>query len=216
MIPRKIQPAVPDFPDLSFENDLWDQSYALVAGLDEAGRGPWAGPVVAAAVILPQEPEIALRLQGVTDSKKLSAASRTLLAEKIKHNALTWGIGFASAQEIDCCGIVQATRLAMQRSLDALSTVPDHLLLDYMRLPENSLPQLPLVKGDARSLSIAAASILAKTSRDRWMIDVDLQFPQYGFKQHKGYGTQKHRQALDDFGPCEIHRKSFRPILKYY
>ena len=155
---------LPPVPDLAFETSLWSDHILYVAGLDEAGRGAWAGPVAAGAVILPDRVGIASRLQGVNDSKKLTPSERDAYAILIKEFCLGWGVGMASAAEIDQMGIVPATRLAMMRALAGLGVVPQHLLLDFITLPDNPLPQTPLVKGDARSLSIAAASILAKTS----------------------------------------------------
>ncbi len=199
-------------PDLSFEFALWQSGISLVAGLDEAGRGAWAGPVAAAAVILSPAPDLAQRLNGVRDSKQMTARQRALWAERIRGVALAWGVGFATAQEIDSVGILPATRLAMQRALAQLDLAPQHLLLDAVRLPEVTLPQTALFKGDRRVLSIAAASVLAKTERDRLMEKLEVEFPGYSFARHKGYGTVIHRTALESLGPCGQHRKSFRPI----
>jgi ribonuclease HII len=203
---------LPSAPDLAFETSLWNDHILYVAGLDEAGRGAWAGPVAAGAVILPDRVEIASQLQGVNDSKKLTPSERDKYAILIKKFCLGWGVGMASAAEIDQMGIVPATRLAMKRALAELCVIPQHLLLDFITLPDNPLPQTPLVKGDARSLSIAAASILAKTSRDAFMVEQDRLYPGYSLAQHKGYGTSLHQMALKTLGSCEIHRKSFQPI----
>jgi ribonuclease HII len=201
---------IPPAPDLSFEIPLWQQGFCA-AGLDEAGRGAWAGPVVAAAVILPRDEKIQERLAGVRDSKQLSPVDRSRLAEII-HRETTWAVGSASNVEIDELGILPATRLAMTRALAELTVKPDHLLLDALFLPDESLPQTALIKGDQRSLSIAAASILAKTTRDVWMVNATADYLDFGFEQHKGYGTRLHQQRLAAFGPCPIHRASYRPI----
>lgn len=202
---------IPTSPDFSFESPLWAEGWC-VAGLDEAGRGAWAGPVTAAAVILPHDPNLLKRLAGVRDSKQVKPATRERLAAIICKVAKTWGVGSASNTEIDILGILAATRLAMQRALEMLKPLPDYLLLDALFLPENSIPQMALVKGDQRSISIAAASILAKTSRDAWMIETSKTYGDYGFECHKGYGTRQHQSALVDHGPCPLHRSSFSPI----
>lgn len=199
-------------PTLEFEISLWTASVMHIAGIDEVGRGALAGPVVAGAVVLPPDPNIATFLQGVNDSKKLTAFQRQVWAEKLKRLVLAWGVGYAQANEVDLLGIVPATRLAVGRALQSLPFTPDHLLLDYLLLPDLNLPQTSLVKGDARSLSIAAASILAKTSRDSHMRKLDNLFPGYGFAKHKGYCTPQHLQALERNGPVNIHRLSFNPV----
>jgi len=209
-MPKFDRELIPVAPDLSFEVPLWRQRYAI-AGLDEAGRGAWAGPVAAAAVILPKDEKVKSRLAGVRDSKQLKPAERTRLAEIIRAET-TCATGMSSNIEIDELGILAATRLAMMRALAALTLKPDHLLLDALFLPDESLPQTALIKGDQRSLSIAAASILAKTSRDTWMTSAALEYPVYGFDRHKGYGTLYHQQMLSNFGPCPLHRRSFLPI----
>ncbi len=180
-----------------------------VAGIDEAGRGALAGPVAAAAVILPPTPAIAKLLKGVRDSKQLLPSQREAAMSLIITHAAYWGVGFASPEEIDHQGIVPATRLAACRALQSLVIEPAHLLLDYLFLPDINLPQTALTKGDCRSLSIAAASILAKTARDALLGKLDLIYPGYGFAAHKGYGTQAHRRALQRLGPCPMHRLSF-------
>jgi len=200
------------FPDLSHEFLLWQKGISLIAGLDEAGRGAWAGPVSAAAVILSPAPDLVERLKGVRDSKQMTARQRTFWAGRIREVALAWGMGFASCQEIDAAGILPATRLAMQRALDQLELAPEYLLLDAVRLPAVDLPQTALIKGDCKVLSIAAASVLAKTERDRLMLSLDNDFPGYGFARHKGYGTAVHRAALESLGPCAQHRMSFKPL----
>jgi len=180
-----------------------------IAGLDEAGRGALAGPVSAAAVILPADPGILPALYGVRDSKQMTPAQRQFWAERLHDQALCYAVGFASHVEIDICGILVATRLALRRALSQLSISPQHLLLDFLDLPGLFVPQTSLVKGDRRSLSIAAASVLAKTARDELMCRLDGQYPGYGFAINKGYGTLAHRRALQALGPCPVHRASF-------
>lgn len=202
-------------PDLRFEKPLWEQGFFYIAGIDEAGRGAWAGPVYAGAAVLPVDPEIVSRLPNVRDSKMLSAHQRAEAEELIKANALTWGVGSADNEEIDRLGIAPATRLAMQRAVAELSPAAQYLLIDYVRLPEVNLPQTSMKKGDQISLSIAAASILAKTARDRWMMEnAAAAYPAYGFDKHKGYGVKQHREAIAELGPCPIHRMSFRPFVE--
>ncbi len=201
---------IPPSPNLSFEMELWARGVRLVAGIDEAGRGSLAGPVAAGVVILPPERDLEQRLVGVRDSKEMTPAARETWAGRLAEIALGYAVGFASAAEIDQVGIVPATRLACCRALQALSSTPQHLLLDYLQLAEVSLPQTSLVKGDARSLSIAAASIFAKTRRDALMRELDRQYPGYDLAVHKGYGTARHRQALSELGYSAIHRKTFR------
>lgn len=209
---RKIDPSlIPSHPDFSFEIPLWKENVRRVAGIDEAGRGSLAGPVAAAAVIFPPQPDLAAQLNGVRDSKQLNPHKRETLCARIQDQALTWGIGYASPGEIDSLGILPATRLAVQRALDRLIFLPQHLLVDYLILPENSTPQTRLVKGDARSLSIAAASILAKTLRDRRMLNLHERYPHFDWINNKGYGTSAHRQAIHQHGPCPQHRLSFAP-----
>jgi len=199
-------------PDLNFELPLWAAGTFYLAGLDEAGRGAWAGPVSAGAVILPQEADLCIQLKGVRDSKQMTPRQRRTWAVKIRSTALAWGVGFASHTEIDALGILPATRLAMQRALAQLAPSPQHLLLDAVRLPAVALPQTVLIKGDVRCLSIAAASVLAKTARDELLVAWEQEYPGYGFARHKGYGTAAHRQALQLKGPCPLHRFSFAPI----
>jgi ribonuclease HII len=200
---------IPPEPDLSFEQVLWQTGLTSVAGIDEAGRGALAGPVAAAAVILPPEQKIRLWLKGVRDSKQLTPRQRESVREMILKYAAAWGVGFASSVEIDQLGILPATRLAACRALEAMILLPSHILLDYILLPDVVTPQTALVKGDCRSLSIAAASILAKTSRDALMRELDLVYPGYGFARHKGYGTTAHRQAIRRLGASPVHRHSF-------
>jgi len=202
---------IPAQPDLAHELPLW-QAHLLPAGVDEAGRGAWLGPVSAAAVILPPDPAVLDRLAGVRDSKQMTALQRTHWAGQIKQVALAWAVGFASAAEIDELGILPATRLAMTRAIQALDPAPEHLLVDAVRLPQVPLPQTNLIHGDAACLSIAAASVLAKTARDALLVHMDDEFPGYGLAAHKGYGTARHRQALDALGVCPQHRRSYRPV----
>jgi ribonuclease HII len=206
---RRI-PDLPPCPNLEFEQALWTAGVRLVAGIDEAGRGPLAGPVAAAAVVLPHNPQVTEWMHGVRDSKQLSPVARQAARVRILEHALAWGVGFASAGEIDDMGIVPATHLAARRALEKLTLQPEHLLLDCLFLRESHLPQTSLIKGDCRSLSIAAASVLAKTARDALMLELDGQYPGYGLAAHKGYGTLAHRQAIRLLGPSPIHRQSFR------
>jgi ribonuclease HII len=202
----------PDFPTLDLERALWANGALWVAGIDEAGRGAWAGPVAAAAVILPQISNFTLEVKGVRDSKKMTPAQREAWARVIQESAVSWGVGLGSAAEIDALGILPATRLACRRAIASLAVIPDHLLLDYLHLPELSIPQTALPKGDAISLSIAAASVLAKTRRDAILCELDEHYPGYGFADHKGYGTAAHRLAIQILGPSSEHRLSFRPL----
>ncbi len=207
---REIQPVIR--PTLAVEFGLWQQGLSRIAGLDEAGRGAWAGPVAAGAVILSPAADLVERLKGVRDSKQMTACQRTFWAERIRAVAMAWGVGFASCTEIDEMGIVPATRLAMQRALQQLEIPPEHLLIDALRLPAVDLPQQAVIKGDTHILSIAAASVLAKTERDARMARLDGEYPGYAFARHKGYGTAAHRAALESLGPCAEHRRSFSPV----
>lgn len=199
-------------PTLDEEQALWSVGYGRVAGVDEAGRGAWAGPVVAAAVVLPPDAGIAGRLVGVADSKQLTARQRECLLAVVLAEAAGSGVGIVSATEIDAFGIAEANRLAMKLAIEALDTPPDYLLIDYLRLKSLSTPQHSLPKGDSRVLSIAAASIVAKVTRDRLMVELAREHPGYGFERHKGYGTVDHRASLMRLGPCPIHRRSFEPV----
>jgi ribonuclease HII len=199
-------------PDTFFESNLWSSGLLHVAGLDEAGRGALAGPVAVGAVILPNQKTLLSRsLAGVRDSKQMTPLERESLAPRIKDVALAWGVAFASAEEIDTLGIVPATRLAALRALTRLSLSPQYLLTDFrLELPELDISQTALVQGDALSLSIAAASVLAKTARDQLMCELDLHYQGYGLGKHKGYGTQAHRTAMKRLGTSPIHRRSFQ------
>lgn len=210
--PARVEP--PPRPDLSCELPLWESGLSRLAGLDEAGRGAWAGPVYAAAVILPPLNGVLEALRGVRDSKQMTPRQRAYWAGRIRLAVAAWGVGSASAEEIDARGIIAATRLAMARALEACGCQPEHLLIDALRLPGVRLPQLALVKGDARSLSIAAASVLAKTARDAWMVELGETYPGYGFAAHKGYGTRMHQEALARLGPCAEHRRSYAPLRR--
>jgi len=202
-------------PNLAHEARLWAEGYRLIAGLDEAGRGAWAGPVVAAAVILPPgRPDLAQQLAGVRDSKCLTAARREALLPAIEAIAVAWGVGAVPSTEIDTLGIVAATRRAMVLALEHLSPPADYLLIDYLTLPEAALPQHSMPKGDALVLTIAAASIVAKVTRDRLLAGLESCYPGYGLACHKGYGTAQHRAALSALGPSPIHRLSFAPLAK--
>ena len=198
-------------PDLAYEKHLWS-CYQYIAGLDEAGRGALAGPVAVGAVILPNEPtRLSSTLGGVRDSKQMTPLARDSLAPRIKETALAWAVAFASAGEIDSQGIVRATRLAALRALHDLTIAPQYLLTDFrLELPQLNISQTSLVKGDALCLSIAAASVLAKTARDAYMRDLDTRVQGYGLGKHKGYGTQAHRLALKRLGHSSIHRRTFR------
>jgi len=198
-------------PSFAEEELLESQGYRLVAGVDEVGRGALAGPVMAAAVILPCDVQ-AEWLGRVRDSKQLTPTRRELLFDYIQEVAVSIGIGMADNEVIDSQGIVKATRLAMKSAIEQLSPSPQHLLIDYMSLPEVPLPQKGLVGGDALCFSIACASIMAKVARDRLMVQFDCLYPDYGLARHKGYGTVEHLACLNELGPSPIHRRSFRPL----
>lgn len=189
----------------AFERQARREGFAAVCGIDEAGRGPLAGPVFAAAVILPEH----CGIEGIDDSKKLSPKKREQLFGEIESGAVAYGIGFATEQEIDRVNILQATFLAMKRAFDALAVRPDLALVDGNRMPQLGVETRTIIKGDSLSASIGAASILAKVSRDRLMLQIDGLYPQYGFARHKGYGTALHVEMLKKYGPCPVHRRSF-------
>lgn len=191
-----------------FELEAQRRGYRWVAGMDEAGRGPLAGPVVAAAVILPRR----CRFADLEDSKQLAERMRERLYAEIFRRAVGVGVGAASAAEIDRLNVLEATRLAMRRALHALAPRPDWLLVDAVRVPGVALPQRPVIMGDSLSQSIAAASVIAKVFRDRLMRRYDRTFPQYKFSVHKGYATPEHLALLARYGPCAIHRRTFRPV----
>ena len=193
------------------EEALLNRGLSYVAGIDEVGRGPLAGPVVAGVVILPPRPKGSW-LDGINDSKTMTAAQRVRSFDAILENAWASATGEASALEIDAMGIVPATALAMRRALDGLALMPQFLLIDAFPLPDVDIPQKAIVKGDALCLSIAAASIVAKVTRDRIMAEFDRDFPEYGFAGHKGYGSAEHISKIETLGPCPVHRYSFAPI----
>lgn len=192
------------------EDSFYSQGYEVICGVDEAGRGPLAGPVCAAAVILPKH----LDIPGLTDSKKLTDKKRRELFPLIQEQAVAYGIGLASQEEIDEINILQATFLAMERALAQLQVHPDLALIDGNREREFGVPAQTVVKGDSLSANIAAASVLAKVTRDNLMMEIAQQYPQYGFEIHKGYGTKAHYEALRQYGACPIHRRSF--LKKFY
>ena len=199
--------------DFHFERELKAQGCRLIVGIDEAGRGPLAGPVVAAACRLPED----FSLEGLNDSKQLSEEEREGLFVAIQSApGVDFGVGVAEVAEIDRINILRASFLAMHRALLQLNRQPEVILIDGHLAPSFGIPTIPLIKGDARCASIAAASILAKVTRDRLMVDLDKLYPQYGFKEHKGYATPEHLTALELFGPCAIHRKSFEPVKDFF
>lgn len=190
-----------------YENDLYEKGITYIAGVDEAGRGPLAGPVVAAAVILKKGATFTY----VDDSKKLSEKERELALIEIKENAIAIGIGISSVEEIDLINIYRASRQAMLSAISQLKVKPEYVLSDAMPM-ELDIPMQSIIKGDAKSVSIAAASIVAKTTRDGYMVEMDKLFPQYGFKKHKGYPTKEHIEAIKTYGILPIHRKTYEPI----
>lgn len=198
-------------PTFDEERKLHTRGYKFIAGIDEVGRGTIAGPVFASAVILPPDAGFPW-LSMVRDSKQLSPLKRETIFEKIQRANLAVGIGMASHVEIDTQGIVKATHRAMINAVEGLPLVPDFLLIDALTLPDISQPQKGIIKGDQLSLSIACASIVAKVSRDRYMVELDKLYPGYGLAHHKGYVTKEHLQSLNLLGPCDIHRKSFEPV----
>lgn len=190
---------------LEFENLAYNKGYRYVCGVDEAGRGPLAGPVCAAAVILPENTVI----EGVNDSKKLTEKKREQLFDVIKETALSYSIAFAGVEEIESLNILNATMLAMKRAVEGLDVPADFAYIDGNKLPPLDIPCEYIIKGDARSMSVAAASILAKVSRDRLMLSFAEEYPQYRFEKHKGYGTKLHTDMIKEYGPCPVHRISF-------
>ena len=193
---------------LKYEHELYKEGQLLVAGVDEVGRGPLFGPVVTAAVILPKD----YKLEGLTDSKKLSPKKRDVFYEVIKRDAISISIGIRSAKEIDKLNIYQATKEAMMDAIENLEIKPDHVLIDAMKLENLKIPSTSIMKGDAKSLSIAAASVIAKVTRDRMMDEEALKYPEYGFEHHKGYPTKSHIEAVKKYGVLEGYRKTFEPI----
>ena len=201
---------LPKSPDLKIEKRLWKKGFTHLGGIDEAGRGALAGPVSAAVVILPNTPKLKKILAGVRDSKEMTVKQRNYFEPIIKEIALAWGVGFASPAEIDEIGILPATKLAAKRAVESLSLIPDYLITDYLPLPDIDISQEKFIKGDMRSLTIASASVLAKTARDAKMCALDEECPNYGFAQHKGYGTKQHRPAIQKMGKSLVHRQSFK------
>ena len=196
-------------PDYSLEHELHEKGYSLVCGVDEAGRGPLCGPVFAAACILPD----GLLIEGLNDSKKLTEKKREKLFDIIKEEAIAYCIAYASVEEIDKLNILEADLLAMRRAIDGLGVKADFALIDGNIARDFQIPAKAIVKGDATSMNIAAASVLAKVARDRICIDLDRQYPEYGIAKHKGYGTKDHMEALRKYGPSPIHRKKFIRFL---
>jgi ribonuclease HII len=211
--PRVVSSTRQATANLALEAELWAAGYRAIAGVDEVGRGPWAGPVVAAAVILPSDSDALAQLFGkVDDSKRLTPRQREQIFGPIQQLALATGVGRVEASAIDLVGIAAATKQAMRQALAALAVQPDFALLDFLTLPDLPLPQRGVPHGDALSLSIAAASIIAKVTRDLWMAEQETNYPGYGFARHKGYGTAEHHAALRRLGPCPLHRLSFAPV----
>lgn len=193
-------------PDYEFEKAAVNSGFNCICGVDEAGRGPLAGPVCAAAVILPEGAVIA----GLDDSKKLTEKKREKLYDIIKQTAVAYSVAYGTLEEIETVNILEATYLAMNRAIEGLTIKPDFSLIDGNRVPRGiKIPCETIVKGDSKSMSVAAASVLAKVTRDRLMLEYDKKYPEYNFKKHKGYGTKEHTELIKQYGPCEIHRLSF-------
>ncbi|RXI98718.1 ribonuclease HII [Anaerobacillus alkaliphilus] len=205
---EKQNKLVREFEDmLQNEREIWESGVRYIAGIDEVGRGPLAGPVIAAAVILPKD----FYLLGLTDSKKVTKKNREEFYEVIYSKAISIGIGIVSSEEIDRINIYEATKVAMQKAINELTLSPEHLLIDAMKLPL-TIPQTSIIKGDSKSISIAASSIIAKVTRDRYMEQLSGEYPQYGFETNMGYGTSDHLEAMDKFGVTREHRRSFAPV----
>ncbi len=194
--------------NMAYEKELYAKGITLIAGVDEVGRGPLVGPVVTAAVILPQN----YHLQGLTDSKKLTEKKRNEFYEIIMKDAISVAIGIKDNKVIDEVNIYEATKLAMYEAIDKLSVKPEHILIDAMKLDKLQIPSTSIIKGDLKSESIAAASVIAKVTRDRMMYELDLEYPEYGFKSHKGYPTKKHIENVKEYGLLDIYRFTFSPI----
>ena len=193
-------------PDYEFEKAAVNSGFSCICGVDEAGRGPRAGPVCAAAVILPEGAVI----EGLDDSKKLTEKKRERLYDIIKQTAVAYSVAYGTLEEIETVNILEATYLAMNRAIEGLNVKPDFALIDGNRVPRGiKIPCETIVKGDSKSMSVAAASVLAKVTRDRLMLEYDKKYPEYNFKKHKGYGTKEHTELIKQYGPCEIHRLSF-------
>ena len=200
-------------PTYDEEAALLEDGYAVIAGVDEAGRGSLAGPVVAGAAVLPMRPR-GEWLSKIHDSKRLTPRQRESALQRMRGASIAMATGAAGSAEIDAVGIIEATRTAMARAIDALPVRPDFLLLDAILLPDVDIPQRSIIKGDAKCLSIAAASIVAKVSRDAMMRDADAEYPGYGFAQHKGYATRQHIDGIETLGACPIHRRTFAPVRR--
>ena len=193
-------------PDYEFEKAAVNSGFSCICGVDEAGRGPLAGPVCAAAVILPE----GVVIEGLDDSKKLTEKKRERLYDIIKETAVAYSVAYGTLEEIETVNILEATYLAMNRAIEDLTVKPDFALIDGNRVPRGiKIPCETIVKGDSKSMSVAAASVLAKVTRDRLMLEYDKKYPEYNFKKHKGYGTKEHTELIKQYGPCEIHRLSF-------
>ncbi|MBI4652702.1 ribonuclease HII [Candidatus Kuenenbacteria bacterium] len=206
-----------NYPNWQEEKELLKQNFQFIAGVDEVGRGAWAGPIVAAAVIFDQKfiydnPQLIYNKFEITDSKKLTPKKREELFEFIIQKALAWQTAMISEKVIDQIGITQANILVMQNAIEKLPIKPDYILIDAIEFLDYPIPFKAIIKGDQKVYSIAAASIVAKVVRDRFLIQLHKQYPNYGFDQHKGYGTKKHYNSLHQYGPCEIHRKSYKPV----
>ncbi|TLY36197.1 MAG: ribonuclease HII [Nitrospirae bacterium] len=201
---------MPLVPDDVFESEAWVRGFRWVAGLDEAGRGPLAGPVVASAVILPRR----CRIEGIRDSKLLTQRQRERTFVQILNRAIGIGVGIVDAEVIDTVNILEAARLAMEQAVRQLLPQPDYLILDAVGLPRLAIEQRIVIKADGLCVAVAAASIIAKVTRDRLMAEAHVRYPEYGFLQHKGYGTAEHLRTLKRYGPCTLHRRSFLPIRK--
>lgn len=199
-----------EIDNYKYERELREKGITLIAGVDEVGRGPLVGPVVAACCILPEK----FNLDGLTDSKKLSEKKRDYYFEEIKRQAISYGIGVVSAKKIDEVNIYEATKIAMKEAINNMSVKPEHILIDAMPL-ELDIPTTSIIKGDLKSITISAASVLAKVTRDRMLYELDKEYPMYDFKSNKGYGTKKHLEAIDKFGVIDEHRRSYSPVSDY-
>lgn len=195
-----------------YEKELWDANINYIGGVDEVGRGPLIGPVVTACVILPKE----FYLEGLTDSKKLTEKKRDIFYDYIMEHALAVSVGMMDEKVIDEVNIYEATKLAMYQAIENCEIKPEHVLIDAMKLEKLEMPSTSIIKGDAKSISIAAASVIAKVTRDRMMIELDKKYPMYGFKSHKGYPTKKHVEAIEKYGLIDGYRKTFKPISEIY
>lgn len=199
-----------EIDNYKYERELREKGVNLIAGVDEVGRGPLVGPVVAACCILPEK----FNLDGLTDSKKLSEKKREFFFDEIKKQAISYGIGIVDAKKIDEVNIYEATKIAMKEAIDNMPIKPEHILIDAMPL-DLDIPTTSIIKGDLKSITISAASVLAKVTRDRMLYELDKKYPMYDFKSNKGYGTKKHLQAIDDYGVIDEHRRSYSPVSNY-